>query len=169
MTPQQTSDYMRGLEDGRDYANTWITTPPEDYGEYLITFTALLGDRRSKNLVDLAEYDGTWLTHHLRSLGYGDIEVLAWQPLPEPWKGESTKIEEAKAVLLNAAWLGTDKDRERVEEAVRVLVNQPNIELIRAEIAEDLEKYSDILDDACMGLQMALDIIRKHEEAANEN
>lgn len=78
------------------------------------------------------------------------------------------KTEEAKAVLLNAAWLGTDEDRERTEEAIRVLVEMPDIEKIRAEIAEDLEKYSDILDDACMGLQMALDIIRKYDRAESE-
>lgn len=36
------------------------------------------------------------------------------------------------------------------------------LDKIRAEIVEDIEKYSDIYDDTCHGLRMALDIIDKY-------
>lgn len=40
----------------------------------------------------------------------------------EPKQGEMT-IEEAKDRLLNTAWLGTNEDRDKTEEAVRVLID----------------------------------------------
>jgi hypothetical protein len=88
MNPEQTSAYFKGMEDGHDYArNEWHIKPPEDFGGYLITFTAILGGRRSKRLIDISEYDGTWDVAHIERYGYKDIKILAWMELPEAYKG----------------------------------------------------------------------------------
>ena len=71
----------------------WIDTnaqQPEDFGEYLISFTATLGGRRTKMLIEIAEFDGFWDVYHIMQYGYRNITVHAWMPLPEPY--EEVKI-----------------------------------------------------------------------------
>ncbi len=73
---------------------------PEEYGEYLITWTSILGEhstKRTKPLIAIAEYEiyesenyADWITTMYEFEYYHDIKVLAWMPLPEPYKeGES--------------------------------------------------------------------------------
>ena len=69
----------------------WISVNdelPTEEGEYLITFTAKFGSTRTRPLIQIcewAEYKGEyyWSTD---IFDYSDIEVLAWMPLPEPYK-----------------------------------------------------------------------------------
>lgn len=70
---------------------------PEEYGEYRITWTTSASKNR---LIGDAEYEvtgewdevngrfkGEWLLdEYIKS--YPNVEVLAWKPLEEPWKGE---------------------------------------------------------------------------------
>lgn len=69
---------------------------PEESGEYLITWTGILGkdsSKRTKPLLGIAEYEfyepenyADWITTNNEFIGYHDIEVDAWMPLPEPWE-----------------------------------------------------------------------------------
>ena len=85
----------------------WKTTQPKKDGQYLITTILYRGTGGTKNIVDIAyftknlykidhydfsEYKGKrkagWYTYDSE---YGYVEyddVLAWQELPEPYKGE---------------------------------------------------------------------------------
>ena len=92
--------YERGKEEGK---SKWITCSerlPEEYGEYLITWTGLLGansTERTKPLIGIAEYEiyepenyEGWITTDYEFRHYHDIKVLAWQELPEPFKEDKT-------------------------------------------------------------------------------
>lgn len=65
---------------------------PDTQDEYYITWTAPVC--KGKRFVSITEYcvpstgeDPYWdLSEHISF--YEDAEVLAWMPLPEPWKGE---------------------------------------------------------------------------------
>ena len=67
---------------------------PEKGGEYLITWTGYIGSRKSKPLIEIAEFtydfmDGSEFdVVHIERKGYHDVEVLAWKELSEPWEGE---------------------------------------------------------------------------------
>ena len=65
----------------------WNTGDPE-HEEYLITWTGTLNGYPTRPFIEIAEYDGTWIVNHIEDRGYKDIEVTAWMPLPEPYKGE---------------------------------------------------------------------------------
>ena len=75
-------------------------------------------------------------------------------------------IEEAKSRLLNTAWLGTDEDRDKTEEAVGVLFDAVKaIEDIKAEITScerDVEYMDSYSDGYNRGLFESLQIIDKH-------
>jgi len=72
---------------------------PEENGEYLITWTGILGEhgeKRTKPLLGIAEYEiyepenyEDWITTGNEFEHYRDIKVSAWMPLPEPYKAES--------------------------------------------------------------------------------
>ena len=92
--------YERGKEEGK---SKWIPCSerlPEEYGEYLITWTGLLGansTERTKPLIGIAEYEiyepenyEGWITTDYEFRHYHDIKVLAWQELPEPFKEDNT-------------------------------------------------------------------------------
>lgn len=74
---------------------------PEENGEYLITWTGVLGansTKRSKPLIGIAEYEiyepenyEDWITTDNEFRHYHDIKVLAWQELPEPYKGDKER------------------------------------------------------------------------------
>lgn len=76
-------------------------------------------------------------------------------------------IDEAKSRLLNTAWLGTDEDRDKTEEAVGVLFDAVKvIEDIKQEIIQerdgDMGGDESMIDSFKYGCNMALDIINKH-------
>lgn len=70
---------------------------PEEYGEYMITWVS---DYTNKPLISIAEYEitddfdrkncrflGEWLFDEYMS-AYTNIKVIAWMPLPEPYKAD---------------------------------------------------------------------------------
>ena len=61
------------------------TNFPEKQDEYYITWTGVLGGKRTKPFVYIIEWNGMWLTHEIARMGYTDIEVIAWMPLPEAY------------------------------------------------------------------------------------
>ncbi|MBR4406038.1 MAG: DUF551 domain-containing protein [Bacteroidaceae bacterium] len=75
----------------------WIPTEerlPEEEGEYLITWTGTLAHTHTWHFIRVVEYikyrDGFyWDTDDIYDYGYRDVEVIAWMPLPEPYKGEN--------------------------------------------------------------------------------
>lgn len=82
-------------------AQQWIpckTRLPEEYGEYRITW--ITSAAPGKRFICDAEFEVTsvWDNEHNRFEGEWllddyiennpDVEVLAWKPLEEPWKGE---------------------------------------------------------------------------------
>lgn len=76
---------------------------PEEPGEYLITWTGILGEhstKRTKPLMSIAEYEiydpenyADWITTMYEFEYYHDIKVLAWMPLPEPYRAGSEDTE----------------------------------------------------------------------------
>lgn len=71
---------------------------PEEYGEYQITWTTSYASK--KLFIGDAEYEitgewdsendrfkGEWLLHDYMEY-YQNVKVIAWMPLPEPYKGE---------------------------------------------------------------------------------
>lgn len=72
---------------------------PEESGEYLITWTGILGEhgeKRTKPLLGIAEYEiyepenyEDWITTENEFEHYRDIKVSAWMPLSEPYMTES--------------------------------------------------------------------------------
>ena len=74
---------------------------PEEYGEYMITWTTSHSMAGGKGLIGDAEYEltneydheknrfkGEWLLPEYIQ-NYPDVKVIAWMPLPEPYKAES--------------------------------------------------------------------------------
>lgn len=84
--------------------NSWIPCTPETMpkkdGEYLVTFEEGYADDYNLSLVSIAPFEvdcegfGFWKEHFdfasLGSLGsdWEEIPVVAWQPLPKPYKRE---------------------------------------------------------------------------------
>lgn len=96
------SAYERGKADAEQ---RWIPVSerlPEKYGEYLITWTTSHSMVNGKyGFLGTAEYDlsgeydheknrfkGEWLLEDYIK-NYRDVKVIAWMPLPEPYKAES--------------------------------------------------------------------------------
>lgn len=87
-------------ECGRIRKGHWIPVNerlPEEYGEYMITWVS---DYTNKPLISIAEYEitddfdrkncrflGEWLFDEYMS-AYTNIKVIAWMPLPEPYKAD---------------------------------------------------------------------------------
>ena len=93
--------------DGHDKAlrTPWIPCSerlPEEYGEYMITWTTSHSMVNGKySLLGIAEYElsgeydhennrfrGEWLLEDYIK-NYPNVKVTAWMPLPEPYKAES--------------------------------------------------------------------------------
>jgi hypothetical protein len=86
----------------------WIPVserPPEEYGEYMITWTTSLATLNNKGLIGIAEYEltgefdhennrfkGEWLIDDYIK-NYPDVKVTAWRPLPEPYTAEGSDKE----------------------------------------------------------------------------
>ena len=66
---------------------------PEKNDIYLVTWTGTLGSKRTRPFIALVEYipeDNEWCTFEIEGHGYKNIEVIAWMPVPDPYKkGES--------------------------------------------------------------------------------
>jgi hypothetical protein len=71
---------------------------PEEYGEYLITW---ITSQSKKPFIAICEceisnlynfeknrFDAVWLLEDYIK-AYPDVEIIAWMPLPEPYKAES--------------------------------------------------------------------------------
>ena len=54
------------------------------------------------------------------------------------------KVSEALSVLRNAAWLGTDDDRQRIEQAIEVLSAQPTADRVARDISTILQNEQDM-------------------------
>ena len=51
---------------------------PDEYGDYLITKETIGWNMSAYRTIDIAYFDTVW---------HKADKVLAWMPLPEPWKG----------------------------------------------------------------------------------
>ena len=73
---------------------------PEEYGEYLISWIPTNLNMRSglhgRCLIEICEYEpdidvtkpGEWLTESIYQAEPCGIEVIAWMPLPDPYKAD---------------------------------------------------------------------------------
>lgn len=79
---------------------------PEEYGEYIITWTTSHSMAGGKGLIGDAEYEltgeydheknrfkGEWLLPEYIQ-NYPDVKVTAWMPLPEPYEQQESEAEE---------------------------------------------------------------------------
>jgi hypothetical protein len=98
-------DYMGVLEKQMvEQEQRWIPVSerfPEEYGEYMITWTTSNSLARKEGFLGTAEYElsdeydhennrfkGEWiLEDYIKN--YSDVKVTAWMPLPQPYKAES--------------------------------------------------------------------------------
>ena len=106
ITEEEYKDLISKL-DGHDKAlrTPWIPCSerlPEEYGEYMITWTTSHSMVNGKySLLGIAEYElsseydhennrfrGEWLLEDYIK-NYPNVKVTAWMPLPEPYKAES--------------------------------------------------------------------------------
>ena len=98
---RQLAEWLSELKQLREQTK-WIPTDerlPEEPGEYLIVWTGILGEhgtKRTRPLMSIAEYEiydpenyADWITTMYEFEYYHDIKVLAWMPLPEPYRAES--------------------------------------------------------------------------------
>lgn len=75
-------------------AQQWIPCSerlPEDYVDVLVWFEYFrYGDYnclyQTWGIGDYSEEYGSWMVNH--ESGWNKLRVIAWMPLPEPWKGE---------------------------------------------------------------------------------
>jgi hypothetical protein len=81
-----------------EFPNNWIPCSerlPEEYGEYLVTYKS----DGKQIFMDIIEYEMSYEFDHEKNRFKGiwlfaddwqalDSEVIAWMPLPEPYKGE---------------------------------------------------------------------------------
>lgn len=58
---------------------------PEEYGEYLITWTGYVGNMAAGPFLEIAEWDDDWLVDHIEERNYNNVMVQAWMPLPDPY------------------------------------------------------------------------------------
>lgn len=69
---------------------TWVPTAdaiPDKNDEYLITWRGRLGEQTNVRAIEIAEYSDEWILDHITNRGYKDVQVVAWQNTPEPYKG----------------------------------------------------------------------------------
>ena len=98
---RQIAEWLKELKQLSEQTR-WIPVSerlPEEPGEYLIVWTGILGEhgtKRTRPLMSIAEYEiydsenyADWITTMYEFEYYHDIKVLAWMPLPEPYKAES--------------------------------------------------------------------------------
>jgi hypothetical protein len=76
---------------------------PEEYGEYLITWTTSMNTYPHNAFIAICEYEVTseYDHEHYRFKGewllddyiknYPDVKVIAWMPLPDPYKAEGSE------------------------------------------------------------------------------
>ena len=71
-------------------ASKWIpvTEEPIPDGEYLVTWTSEIQEEPILSIV--CRYSEVWDCWELQLLGHHDINILAYMPLPEPYKGVTT-------------------------------------------------------------------------------
>ena len=108
-------EYRSGCDDGYAYSmkviselpsaqpeHRWIPCSermPNEYGEYM--FTWVTSYMPNKRFIGIAEYEvtdewdaingrwnGRWLFDSYMKV-YPNVKVLAWMPLPKPWKGDT--------------------------------------------------------------------------------
>lgn len=83
--------YLRGYRQGKEDAEPrWIpvTEEPIPDGEYLVTWTSEIQEKPILSII--CKYSGVWDCWELQALGHQNIKILAYMPLPEPYKGVTT-------------------------------------------------------------------------------
>ena len=68
------------------YSNGWIPCSerlPEESGEYLVTSKIYFVP---DHVDEIDNYVGVKISHYSTRCGWLDDEVMAWQPLPEPYR-----------------------------------------------------------------------------------
>ena len=99
--PNRYDDLKRMINELDMFDGAWIPVAervPGEYGEYMITWTTSMC---KKELLGIAEYEitsewdceknrfkGNWIVEEYIN-NYPDVEVIAWMPLPEPYRAES--------------------------------------------------------------------------------
>ena len=74
------------------FSSYWIPCKehlPDKYGEYLVTWSGVLGSKRQKRFIDIFEYEpegNYWINDRITEIGYKNIIVHAWQVLPEVYE-----------------------------------------------------------------------------------
>ena len=68
----------------------WIPVTEEQIpdGEYLVTWTSEIQEKPILSII--CKYSGVWDCWELQTLGHQNIKILAYMPLPEPFKGVTT-------------------------------------------------------------------------------
>ena len=62
-----------------------VTEEPIPDGEYFVTWTSEIQEKPIISIV--CRYSEVWDCWELQALGHQDIKILAYMPLPEPFKG----------------------------------------------------------------------------------
>ena len=62
-----------------------VTKEPIPDGEYLVTWTSEIQEKPILSII--CKYSGVWDCWELQALGHQNIKILAYMPLPEPFKG----------------------------------------------------------------------------------
>lgn len=65
-----------------------VTEEPIPDGEYFVTWTSDIQENPIISIV--CRYSEVWDCWELQALGHRDINILAYMPLPEPYKGVTT-------------------------------------------------------------------------------
>ena len=60
---------------------------PEENDEYLVTWIGYLGNKITKPMLSICEYNDGWITEDIEEYGYNNVMIHAYMPLPEPYKG----------------------------------------------------------------------------------
>ena len=83
---EQDVDYLKRIYGAEEYNGGWIPCSdglPEEYGDYLVWWT----DITRKQYYEIVEYEPNngWIGEIPQAVE-GIYSVIAWQPLPEPFK-----------------------------------------------------------------------------------
>ena len=68
-----------------------VTEEPIPDGEYLVTWTSEIQEKPILSII--CKYSGVWDCWELQALGHQNIKILAYMPLPEPYKGVKQNAE----------------------------------------------------------------------------